>query len=279
MDFKVALISGGIAGFTVDSVLYPLDTLKTRLQSAKGFLKSGGFRNIYSGISTIAIGSAPSSSLFFLTHESAKRYISALSNRNDLNLSVGTISIASSSLGEAVACLVRVPMELVKQRQQARIYKGFYAGIKDIFRERGLSGFYQGYWTTIARDIPFCSIQFYIYETLKFNRLKKEEDRNFLGIHETAAFGIFAGGVAGALTTPLDVIKTRRMLYLEGKTLNCSSTKPRNSYYQLVTGIIKDEGFGKLFSGLAPRTIWISLGGAVFLSSYEFSSKMLTSFQ
>ena len=40
-------------------MLFPLDTIKTRLQSPLGFVKSGGFRGIYSGLSTAALGSAP----------------------------------------------------------------------------------------------------------------------------------------------------------------------------------------------------------------------------
>ncbi len=47
--FLVALASGGLAGTTVDVALYPIDTLKTRLQSPQGFIKSGGFRGIYNG--------------------------------------------------------------------------------------------------------------------------------------------------------------------------------------------------------------------------------------
>ena len=39
--------------------LFPLDTLKTRLQSAQGFWKAGGFRGIYSGLGSAALGSAP----------------------------------------------------------------------------------------------------------------------------------------------------------------------------------------------------------------------------
>ena len=45
---------------TVDIVLFPLDTVKTRLQSKSGFRASGGFRGIYSGILPAAAGSAPS---------------------------------------------------------------------------------------------------------------------------------------------------------------------------------------------------------------------------
>lgn len=43
----------------MDVALYPLDTLKTRIQSEQGLWKAGGFRQIYKGIGPIAVGSAP----------------------------------------------------------------------------------------------------------------------------------------------------------------------------------------------------------------------------
>jgi hypothetical protein len=36
--------------------LYPLDTLKTRLQSSQGFIKSGGFRGVYNGLNVAMTG-------------------------------------------------------------------------------------------------------------------------------------------------------------------------------------------------------------------------------
>lgn len=48
-----------MSGLCVDIVLYPLDTVKTRLQSAEGFVNSGGFRGIYRGLGSILVGSAP----------------------------------------------------------------------------------------------------------------------------------------------------------------------------------------------------------------------------
>ena len=55
----VSLQSGSLAGFCVDIVLYPLDTIKTRLQSSAGFRHSGGFRGIYRGLGSVAVGSVP----------------------------------------------------------------------------------------------------------------------------------------------------------------------------------------------------------------------------
>lgn len=52
--------SGALAGFVCDMMLYPLDTLKTRLQSQHGFFQSGGFKQLYKGIGPVVLGSAPS---------------------------------------------------------------------------------------------------------------------------------------------------------------------------------------------------------------------------
>lgn len=73
MDSVRWLISGASAGLAVDLSLYPIDTLKTRLQSKQGFQAAGGFKNIYRGMGSVALGSAPGSALFFVTYSSMKR--------------------------------------------------------------------------------------------------------------------------------------------------------------------------------------------------------------
>jgi solute carrier family 25 S-adenosylmethionine transporter 26 len=60
------MASGAIAGTTVDLFFYPIDTLKTRLQSRQGFLASGGFKGVYKGLGSVAVGSAPGGQSFIL---------------------------------------------------------------------------------------------------------------------------------------------------------------------------------------------------------------------
>lgn len=48
-----------MAGIAVDLSLFPLDTLKTRLQSRVGLAASGGSRSLYAGLSSVLLGSAP----------------------------------------------------------------------------------------------------------------------------------------------------------------------------------------------------------------------------
>ncbi|KAH7700370.1 Mitochondrial substrate/solute carrier, partial [Aphelenchoides avenae] len=66
---------GAAAGLTVDLSLYPLDTIKTRLQSQQGFRTAGGFKNLYRGMGSVAMGSAPGSALFFVTYSYVKQVL------------------------------------------------------------------------------------------------------------------------------------------------------------------------------------------------------------
>jgi len=52
--------AGAFAGVAVDVSLFPIDTLKTRIQAPGGFFANGGWRGIYKGIGSVAAGSAPS---------------------------------------------------------------------------------------------------------------------------------------------------------------------------------------------------------------------------
>ncbi|CAI6011180.1 unnamed protein product, partial [Closterium sp. NIES-65] len=72
--------------------------------------------------------------------------------------------------GNVMSSLVRVPPEVVKQRVQAGQFAGLLAAVTSMWRAEGLPGFYTGYSTMVARDIPYAAIQFTTFETLKRRR-------------------------------------------------------------------------------------------------------------
>lgn len=51
--------AGGLAGTSVDLLFFPIDTIKTRLQSSQGFRAAGGFSGVYKGVGSVVVGSAP----------------------------------------------------------------------------------------------------------------------------------------------------------------------------------------------------------------------------
>lgn len=262
--FTLALVAGGIAGTTVDVALYPLDALKTRLQSPKGFWGAGGFSGIYRGVLATALGASPGSAMFFSAYEGMKPRLKEMNGGKEHWLHHSM----SASTGEVAACLVRVPTAVVTQRMQVGQYKTFPEAVGKIFAESGVSTFFIGYWTTVAREIPFSFIQFPIYEGLKkvIAYAQSAETTPTQG----AMCGSFAGAIASAATCPLDVVKTRMMLG--------AKTKSGELYVGTVnslTTIYREEGARALFSGLGPRVGWITLGGFVFFGAYEKAQEVL----
>ncbi|KRY09559.1 S-adenosylmethionine mitochondrial carrier protein [Trichinella patagoniensis] len=230
------LICGAFAGWVVDMVLHPLDTIKTRLQSSAGFKSSGGFSSVYAGIPSVAVGSAPSSALFFFTYEQSKQSVSKHIHNDFI------VHMLSAAFGETVACFVRVPTEVFKQNLQTnpRIY------LRNIFNaiisKHGFAGFYRGFGSTLCRDIPFSVIQFPLWEYFKF-RMSNGKPEN-LYPWECAACGSVAGATAAVISTLMD--------------------------------IWENKGIRGLFAGCVPRVVWLSIGGFVFFGAYEFIKGFLS---
>ncbi|KAF9525853.1 mitochondrial carrier domain-containing protein [Crepidotus variabilis] len=261
--FTQALLAGAMAGTSVDLLFFPIDTIKTRLQSSQGFWKAGGFVGMYKGIGSVFVGSAPGAAAFFSTYEFLKQKIPLRDNLAPFN------HMLAASGGEVAACLIRVPTEVVKTRTQTSAYgdlgKSSFRAFRMVLSEEGVRGLYRGFRITVMREIPFTSLQFPLYEFLK-SKLSQKIGRKPLYAREAAVCGSIAGGVAAALTTPLDVLKTRVMLDLRDP-----SKEKLPSLSGRLKSIYAKEGMKALFAGALPRTLWISAGGAVFLGVYEWA--------
>ena len=262
-DAFTVIIAGACAGLAVDSTLFPLDTVKTRLQTAQGFAKSGGFSKLYSGIGPVLAGSVPGGALFFLSYETA--YNSGLLK----DMSPSYKGAVAGPVAECVACTVRVPIELLKQRMQVarvplqEVLQGVY-----IEGGRTASGAarvaYRGYAATATREVPFALVQMTLFETLTSQ----------LGWSSLLA-GCVAGSIGGVATTPMDVIKTRLMT----KTYSPNELQRSSSALFLTVNEARSAwqqgGVRGLFRGGLTRSLWIGAGGGVFFGTFEFAKSAL----
>ena len=84
---------------------------------------------------------------------------------------------------------------------------GVLGGLKMIYREAGLTGFWRGNFTNVTKVMPETSIKFLIFESLKPKRVPNASASQT----NSATFlaGATAGIIAQATVYPLDVIKTR----------------------------------------------------------------------
>mmetsp|Transcript_23252 Transcript_23252/g.32730 ORF Transcript_23252/g.32730 Transcript_23252/m.32730 type:complete len:337 (+) Transcript_23252:187-1197(+) len=295
VPFRISLLAGGMAGTSVDVALFPIDTVKTRLQSPQGFWKAGGFRGIYNGLAPAALGSAPSAALFFGVYEYLKPRIITIQNGSSILPHDPSLShMMAASAGETVACLIRVPTEVLKQNMQLQAAQSssklnassssipptqnsLSSTLKVVLGQKNKSspfgGLYRGFGITLMREIPFALVQFPLFEKFKTHLAKyKRIPRENIPPHQAALCGSISGGIAAAITTPLDVIKTRLMLGKDIKGI------PYKNAMDVLHKILHIEGTHVLWSGIQPRVMWISIGGFVFFGAFETFCSHITPF-
>ncbi|KAB2030801.1 hypothetical protein ERO13_D05G248100v2 [Gossypium hirsutum] len=258
--FCESIIAGATAGVFVEAALYPIDTVKTRLQAARG----GGkvvLKGLYSGLGGNLAGVLPASAIFLGVYEPAKqKLLKALPE----NLSAFA-HLTAGALGGAASSLVRVPTEVVKQRMQTGQFASAPAAVRLIVAKEGFRGLYAGYGSFLLRDLPFDAIQFCIYEQLRIGyKLAAQRDLND---PENAIIGAVAGAITGTVTNPLDVIKTRLMVQ--------GSSKQYKGILDCVRTIMREEGTHAFLKGIGPRVLWIGIGGSIFFGVLEKTKQML----
>ncbi|KAJ6399140.1 hypothetical protein OIU77_019816 [Salix suchowensis] len=248
------MIAGGAAGVIAEAVLYPIDTIKTRLQVAHG----GGkiiLEGLYSGLAGNLAGVLPASAIFVGVYEPTKQ---KLLKSLPENLSA-LAQLTAGVIGGAASSLVRVPTEVVKQRMQTGQFASAPDAVRLIVSKEGFKGLYAGYGSFLLRDLPFDAIQFCIYEQMLMGyKLLAKRD---LKDAEIAIVGAFAGAITGAMTTPLDVVKTRLMVQ--------GSANQYKGIFDCARTIAKEEGTHALLKGVGPRVLWIGVGGAIFFGVLE----------
>ncbi|KAJ9677582.1 hypothetical protein PVL29_022523 [Vitis rotundifolia] len=296
---------GAMAGAFGEGMMHPIDTVKTRIQS-QAILRGGqnqktiiqmvhtiwaadGLRGFYRGITPGLTGSLATGATYFGVIESTKKWI----EESHPSLEGHWAHFIAGSVGDTLGSFVYVPCEVMKQRMQVQGTKttwssvimngtartrpgpqmyGYYAGIFQagcsIWKEQGLKGLYAGYWSTLARDVPFSGLMVTFYEALKDlaehgkQNWIPNSDYNVNNSVEGLVLGGLAGGFSAYLTTPLDVIKTR--LQVQG------SNSSYNGWLDAIHRIWMTEGVKGMFRGSIPRIVWYIPASALTFMAVEF---------
>jgi len=248
--------SGALAGCAVEAAFYPLDTIKTRLQARRHGERVALFRGLYRGVGGNLLGVAPASAVFFAAYEPMKRALGAGGDAGGGEGGGVRAHLTAGATAGLASSLIRVPTEVIKTRRQ--VGTSAASSLRGILAAHGVMGLFAGYWSFLLRDLPFDAIEFAGYESLKqaWGSFADKEDVNGA---EAAALGAIAGAFTGAVTTPLDVVKTRLM----------TSPDSYTGVVQCVRKTIAEEGAMALLKGVEPRVMWIGLGGGCFFSVLE----------
>ena len=228
-----------------------------------------------------------------LTFGSYEIYKQALQKRLPTSTSTIWTYVIAAVLGDLTGSGWLCPSEVVKQQLQAGFYTNTRQAMIDIYKKKGLLGFYQGYWGGVARDVPFRVAQLTTYEVTKSMyqnmKLEQQEQRRRrqgrlsqqdacrlspasidLTPMEAAVCGAIAGSISAALTCPLDRIKTLLMT---------DSARYGGSVVACAAKIVQEEGLTGLVTGMIPRVAYIAPSVAVFFIAYEQVQQRLQHWQ
>ncbi|XP_064188164.1 mitochondrial adenyl nucleotide antiporter SLC25A24 isoform X2 [Anguilla rostrata] len=177
-------VAGSLAGATAQTVIYPMEVMKTRLtlrktgqysgmfDCAKKILKKEGVKAFYKGYIPNILGIIPYAGIDLAVYESLKnawlaRYAKDTANPGVLVLlGCGTIS---STCGQ----LASYPLALVRTRMQAQASlegsepMSMSQVFKNIVKKDGVFGLYRGILPNFMKVIPAVSISYVVYEYMR----------------------------------------------------------------------------------------------------------------
>ncbi|XP_024971715.1 calcium-binding mitochondrial carrier protein SCaMC-1-like isoform X4 [Cynara cardunculus var. scolymus] len=179
------LLAGGMAGAVAQTAIYPMDLVKTRLQTfvsgngkvpslgklSKDIWVQEGPRAFYRGIVPSLFGIIPYAGIDLAAYETLKEmsrsYIIQDSEPGPLvQLGCGTVS-------GAVGATCVYPLQVVRTRMQAQqpggssAYKGMFDVFMRTYQKEGVRGFYKGLVPNLLKVVPAASITYLVYETMK----------------------------------------------------------------------------------------------------------------
>jgi len=175
------------------------------------------------------------------------------------------VPLASGGLARTFAVTLVSPLELVRTKMQSQKmeWKQVGGALRELRRQQGVLGLWNGYTATLLRDVPFSAIYWSLYEFSKL-QLRQGKNNSFL---ELFLSGAMAGAVASTITLPMDVIKTARQIEMGERGLVEGKQK---SNWTMVKEIVARNGTKGLFAGLSPRILKVAPACAIMISSYEY---------
>ncbi|CAI5459024.1 unnamed protein product [Closterium sp. Yama58-4] len=135
---------------------------------------------------------------------------SSSSSQVVLSCPVALVPPVAAALGNITSSAILVPKEVIKQRMQAGAAGSAWQVLQQTVAGEGVAGLYSGYTAALLRNLPTNVLNFSTFEYLKMAILHVRR-ATALRPHESMAAGAVAGALSAALTTPLDVVKTRLM--------------------------------------------------------------------
>jgi len=273
----VSCCAGALAGVAEHCAMYPVDSVKTRMQSLscskqrslsmrqmmRTIVQEEGALRPWKGMSAMALGAGPAHAMYFSCLEIGKEKAETLGLSNKFGFLVDGVSAIFATVCHDA---VMTPAEVVKQRMQmcCSPFSGCANAAITIYQTEGIKAFYRSYFTQLTMNVPFQASLVTTYMSIQ--RFLNPNNEYNPAIHFFA--GALAGGVASTVTMPFDNCKTL-LNTQEAGVLKKIEVSEINGLGGAAKSITRMVGFRGFFSGLTPRILYQAPSTAISWSIYE----------
>ncbi|KAJ3528459.1 hypothetical protein NM688_g7998 [Phlebia brevispora] len=233
-----------------------------------------GVRGLWKGAGTTLLISVPSSTCYMLTYDHLLN--ETLPPLLPAPLVPLTAGIAARTLITSIAS----PLELVRTNLQStppspstpHTLRSTLASIAALARTHGHIHLWRGLGPTLWRDVPFSGLYWAGYESCKHTLNRSG--------YEGAGVAFFSGALSGTtaalLTSPFDVLKTRRQALLMSGSAGGSGSGPSPATVAVLKEIVRTEGISALYAGVIPRIAKIAPACGLMIACFEGVGRFLS---
>lgn len=160
------------------------------------------------------------------------------------------------------------PLELIRTNLQStppspgkpNTLRSVFTNIRALVHHGGFVSLWRGLGPTLLRDVTFSGFYWASYESWKTALTR----RGYKGVSVSFVSGAISGTLSALITSPFDVVKTRRQALIMSTT-----TSHTSSSFALLFKILQTEGPKALFAGLSPRIAKIAPACGIMISCFE----------
>ncbi|KAJ6657661.1 hypothetical protein lerEdw1_002162 [Lerista edwardsae] len=177
-------VAGSLAGATAQTIIYPMEVLKTRLtlrktgqysgvaDCARKVLRKEGIRAFYKGYLPNMLGIIPYAGIDLAVYETLKNTWLQKYSKNTADPGV-LVLLACGTISSTCGQIASYPLALVRTRMQAQAsIEGapqltMLGLFRHILSREGVLGLYRGIAPNFMKVIPAVSISYVVYENMK----------------------------------------------------------------------------------------------------------------
>jgi len=260
---------GGLSAGVVGTVIgYPLDLIKTRMQTSSSndgmrrlgvsIFRQEGLSALYKGMAPALISLSLLNTMNFTSYSHFRTVYNASRGWDYRNAVAGATAAPLGSMISTVEHMIKTQMQV--DNVSGKRYVSSYHCLTSILRHSpsspltGLRLLYTGHGVNTVREGVFLATYFYAYEGLR------EQGGNSRWVIPVA--GGLSGALAWFVSFPLDCIKAG----IQGRPVG-----DRIGAWMVATNLLREKGVAGLYSGVTPSLVRSFLVSGSRFSAYEFA--------